>query len=214
MRTLADILVLDAAAPPPQPRMVQIFTEACRLFAERGFEGTSMRDIAEVCGISKPTLYHYFADKDAIVRPLMLGITRIIHDRVAARLDPAHLPLEQLRLFMVETASCFEDYRWAWIASASIFWNDPHERHRAERLEWRDRYEGLLRGILHAAKARGDTRDMDVSLAGRLVLSTLNWLPRWHNPAGPLRPTVIAEQFYAMLLHGFQVRGNAGGPDG
>ena len=101
----AYILVLAAAAPPPQPRMVQIFTEACRLFAERGFEGTSMRDIAEVCGISKPTLYHYFADKDAIVRPLMLGITRIIHDRVAARLDPAHLPLEQLRLFMVETAS-------------------------------------------------------------------------------------------------------------
>ncbi len=210
MQTLADILLLDGTGPPPQPRMVQIFTEACRLFAERGFEGTSMRDIAEVCGISKPTLYHYFADKDAIVRPLMLGITRIIHDRVAARMHPRQTPLEQLRLFMVETASCFEDYRWAWIASASIFWNDPHERHRAERLEWRDRYEELLRGILREAVARGDMGVMDVSLAGRLVLSTLNWLPRWHDPAGKLRPAEVAERFCDMLLHGFQTRGGDG----
>ncbi len=186
--------------------MVQIFTEACRLFAERGFEGTSMRDIAEVCGISKPTLYHYFADKDAIVRPLMLGITRVIHDRIAARLHPSQPPLEQLRLFMVESASCFEDYRWAWIASASLFWSDPHERHRAERLEWRDRYEGLLRDILHAARARGDTGAIDVPLAGRMVLGTLNWLPRWHDPTGALRATEVAERFHRMLLDGFRIR--------
>jgi hypothetical protein len=76
MEDLAEILALDAALKPQQERMLQIFSEACRLFAERGFEGASMRDIAAVCGILKATLYHYFADNDAIVRPLMLGTTR------------------------------------------------------------------------------------------------------------------------------------------
>ena len=206
MQSLSDILLLDGAEAPLQPRMVQIFTEACRLFAERGFEGTAMRDIAEVCGISKPTLYHYFADKDAIVRPLMLGITRIIHDRVAARHGPVASSTGTAPAVHGGERILLRDYRWAWIASASIFWNDPHERHRAERLEWRDRYEGLLRGILHQAMTRGETGTMDVSLAGRLVLSTLNWLPRWYDPSGPLRPMEIAERFYAMLLHGLQNR--------
>ena len=56
MEDLAESLALDAALKPQQERMLQIFSEACRRFAERGFEGASMRDIAAVCGISKATL--------------------------------------------------------------------------------------------------------------------------------------------------------------
>jgi TetR/AcrR family transcriptional regulator, cholesterol catabolism regulator len=203
MEDLTDILQLGGG-PQPTERVLQIFSEACRLFATRGFGETSIRDIAESCGISKATLYHHFADKDALVRPLVLGTTRAIHDHVAEKLQPALPPVERLRVFMVESATCFERFRWAWIASASIFWNDPEERHRHERLLWRDRYEGLLRAILRDGIQSGALRPMDPSLAGRLVLSTLNWLPRWYKEDGPLRPAEIAEQFFQMILNGMQ----------
>ena len=204
MDNLAEILEFDDALNPPQERMLQILSEACRLFATRGFEGASMRDIAAECGISKATLYHYFPDKDAIVRPLVLGTTKAIFGHVSARIDPAAPPIERLRQFMVETATFFERYRWAWIAAASVFWNDPQARRRKQRLEWRDRYEALLRDILRDAMEQGDIRPLDPSLAGRLVLSTLNWLPRWYDPTGPLSASQIAEQFHGMIVQGFQ----------
>ena len=204
MRGLADILELDASEGPPNERMLQILTEACRLFATRGFDGVSVRDIAEGCGISKATLYHYFPDKDAMLRPLVLGATKAIYERVRRRIDPDAPPLEQLRCFMVETAEFFERFRWAWIASSSVFWNDPEARRQRERLAWRHKYEELLRAILQAAMARGEIRPMDTALAARLVLSALNWMPRWYNPDGPASAADIAAGYYDLLVDGFR----------
>ncbi len=207
MRDLADIIELDASDGPPNERMLQILTEACRLFATRGFDGVSVRDIAEECGISKATLYHYFPDKDAMLRPLVLGATKAIYERVSRRIDPDAPPLEQLRCFMVETAGFFERFRWAWMASSSVFWNDPEARRRRERLAWRDKYEELLRAILQAAMARGEIRPMDTALAARLVLSALNWMPRWYNPDGPASAADIAAGYYDLLVDGFRAPG-------
>jgi AcrR family transcriptional regulator len=204
MNDLTGILGLDDAGGPPQERVLQILTEACRLFAMRGFDGVSVRDIAEGCGISKATLYHYFPDKDAMLRPLVLGTTRAMYERVQASIDENAPPAEKLRRFMLESAAFFEQYRWAWIASSSVFWNDPEVRRRKERLAWRDRYEGLLRSILQEAVARGEIRPLDVALAARLVLSALNWLPRWYSPEGPATAPEIAEGFYDMILHGLR----------
>lgn len=203
MEDLIELLSLGDTQNPPPERMLQILTAASRLFATRGFDGTSMRDIAQACGISKPTLYHYFPDKDSIVRPMVMGTTRSIYLHVAGKDDPAQPPLERLRTFMVETATFFERFRWAWIAGSAIFWNDPQVRRRKQRLEWRDRYEALLREIIAAGIERGDIRPTDVALAGRLVTSTLNWLPRWYNPSGPMTAPEIAERFYDMLVSGF-----------
>lgn len=206
MASLADILDFDPAEGPPSGRMLQILTEACRLFATRGFDGVSVRDIAEECGISKATLYHYFPDKDAILRPLVLGITRSLHLHVAAALPQDAGPVERLRVFMTESVRFFEQHRWACIVSSTVFWTDPKLRHRRQRIEWRDRHEALLRGILADGVEAGVFRIPDIGMAGRLIFGALNWMPRWFDPKGPLSGTEIAERFLAMLLDGLSPR--------
>lgn len=206
MGNLADILDFDPAEGPPSERMLQILTEACRLFATRGFDGVSVRDIAEECGISKATLYHYFPDKDAILRPLVLGITRSLHLHVAAALPRDAGPVERLRVFMTESVHFFEQHRWAYIVSSTVFWTDPKLRHRRERIEWRDRHEALLRGILADGVEAGVFRIADIGMAGRLIFGALNWMPKWFDPKGPLSGTEIAERFLAMLLDGLSPR--------
>jgi AcrR family transcriptional regulator len=77
---------LLAASKPSEPdllasadmsdRVRQILVEAAALFAERGYERTSMRDLADRCGISKALLYHHFADKEALYAHIALGFTR------------------------------------------------------------------------------------------------------------------------------------------
>ena len=103
------------------------------------------------CGISKATLYHYFPDKDSILRPLAMGATKSIYLHVAAHDDPAKPSLVRFRAFMVETAIFFEKFRWAWIAGSTAFSSDRKARPRKERVGWRDGYEQLLSDIIRRA---------------------------------------------------------------
>ncbi|WP_424811121.1 TetR/AcrR family transcriptional regulator [Roseococcus sp. YIM B11640] len=206
LEDLAEILELDSAGNPLQGRIVQIFQVACRLFAQHGFDGASMRDIAAECGVSKATLYHYFPDKDSILRPLALGTTKSIYLHVARHDDPSRPALQRLRIFLTQTAKFFEKFRWAWIASSTVFWSDPKARARKERIAWRDRYEQLLREILQAGVDAGEIQAADVAVTGRFILGSINWMPRWYAPEGPLTAAQVAERFCDMIVDGIGAR--------
>src|SRR3954470_19197274 len=103
---------------------------------------------------------------------------------------------------MVATAEYFRRYRWAWIASTTPFWNDPARHRQKERMTRRDRYENFLRGLIEEAIEAGEIRKVDVPMAGRLILSSLNWMHRWYNPNKSLTPEQIADVFFDILLNG------------
>jgi AcrR family transcriptional regulator len=185
-------------------RVLQILSTAARLFATSGYDGTSMRDIADACGISKSLLYHHFADKDEIFARIALGSTRELYQFVHDRLPDGAAPSERIRAFMAATGEYFQRYRWAWIASTGAFWSDPQQRRQKERLMWRDRYEGLIRALIQEAIDAGEIRPVDVPLAGRLVLSALNWMHRWYKPEKGLAASEIAEAYFDMIFHGLK----------
>lgn len=187
-------------------RMVQILSESARLFAIRGYDGTSMRDIAEACGISKSLLYHHFTDKDEIYARIALGSTQRLYEFVHDRLPEDGSPPERVRAFMTATGDYFQRYRSNWIASTAGFWSDPERRRHKERMMWRDRYEGLIRRLIQDAIESGDFRPVDVPLTGRLVLSSLNWMHRWYKPDKGLTPVQIADSYYDLIFNGLKAR--------
>ena len=196
-----------AAAKVAEPsdgaeRVLQILSESARLFATSGYDGTSMRDIAEACGISKSLLYHHFTDKDEIFARIALGSTRELYNFVFDRLPDGATPSARIRAFMTATGEYFERYRWAWLASTASFWNDPEQRRQKERMMWRDRYEGLIRTLIQQAIEAGEIRPLDVPLAGRLVLSSLNWMHRWYKPDKGLSASQIADAYFDMIFRG------------
>src|SRR5262245_57916504 len=71
--------LLDPTTDPAPTTRERIPQVALRLFAEKGYEATSMREIAEHLGITKPALYYHFDSKEAIVRELL----RELHGQVA-----------------------------------------------------------------------------------------------------------------------------------
>jgi AcrR family transcriptional regulator len=190
--------------PEPTERILQILSESARLFATTGYDGTSMRDIANACGISKSLLYHHFADKDEIFARITLGSLRELYSFVTARIPDDAPPSQRIRAFMTATAEYFQRYRWAWMASTSSFWNDPEARRQKERMMWRDRYEGLLRQMLQDAIEAGELRAVDVPTAGRLILSSLNWMHRWYKPDKGSSAVQIAESYFDMILNGLK----------
>ena len=184
-------------------RVAQILSEAQRIFARKGFEGASMRDIAVACGISKSLLYHHFSNKDEIYSRVAVGSTDELYLFVRDRI-PNGLPSAKIRAFMVATAEYFRRHRWAWIASTTAFWNDPDRHRQKERLTRRDRYENFLRSLIEEAIEAGEMRKLDVAMAGRLILSSLNWMHRWYNPSKSLTPEQIADVYFDMMFNGLR----------
>ena len=75
--------------PTPRPRREEILDEATQLFAERGYEGTSMADLAEKVGLRKASLFHHFASKEVLYAAVL---ARLIEDVGAVIAQGANLP--------------------------------------------------------------------------------------------------------------------------
>ncbi len=200
----AALKVAASETSDSSERMLQILTESARLFAAKGYDGTSMRDIAEACGISKSLLYHHFTDKDEIYARIALGSTQRHYEFVLDRLPENGTPIERVRAFMTATGDYFQRYRANWIASTAAFWSDPELRRHKERMMWRDRYEGLIRQLIQDAIDAGDFRPVDVPMAGRLVLSSLNWMHRWYKPDKDMTPAQIADSYFDLIFNGLK----------
>jgi hypothetical protein len=71
----------------------------------------------------------------------------------------------------------------------------------------RDRHEANLRAILKRGVERGSFRPLDVALAGRAILSMLNWMVRWFRPGGPMRAEEVAQGYYDLILRGLEREG-------
>jgi AcrR family transcriptional regulator len=185
-----------------------ILAEACQLFASRGFDGTSIRDIANAVGISNAALYHYFADKDELLARIVINVIERQCELMERRIEPGESPAEKLRAFMRAYAEFFEDNMAESIASSRSFsaLENPVQRERA--IYWRDRYENMLRAIVQEGMDSGEFREGDVALTGRAVLSCLNWMYRWYSPSGSLRPRDIVDTYADILIGGI-----AGSPD-
>lgn len=195
-----------AAEAEPSARARALLETGARLFAEKGFEATSMRDIAEAAGVSKALLYHHFKSKDDIYARIAFQATQHLNDYVQARIPAEGSAADKLRAFMLAAASFFAEHRLAWIAASNAFWSDPDQAQTELRITRRRQFEAGLRALIREGVETGEFRDIDPAMAGRLVLSGINWMHRWYDPAKPLSAEAIAGEYCDMLLGGFASR--------
>ncbi|MBP2300673.1 TetR/AcrR family transcriptional regulator [Azospirillum picis] len=160
-----------------------IFERAIELFDAKGFRGTSMNDIAEACGVSKPAIYHYFRSKshllemlyDSITADFFLSMEKLAHSTEGAR---ARLR----RLVRLQTLHNIENQRFL-----TIFWRERHEFDELSRkaLAAREReFEAWVTRIIEEGKASGEFRDVDARTAMFGVLGLLSTVHRWAAYAG------------------------------
>ena len=185
-------------------RRDELAATAARLFAERGFHGTSMGDLAAAMGVQKASLYSLTASKqDLLYRAMRSGA-----DAFHAGLDgiPENLPaVERIRLALRSHLRVVSEQ----LDVATVFtreWRYLEGVQREEIVGERRRYEERLRALFREGVESGELRsDLDVGAAALLVLSAANWAYTWLTPG---RDTdELADRFTAILVDG--VRGYA-----
>jgi AcrR family transcriptional regulator len=188
-------------------RREELVTVAARLFAERGYHGTSMADLAGAMGVQKGSLYSLTESK----QDLLVLITRegaaAFHAALDGIPDGAE-PLERVRLALRAHLGVVA----AQVSAATVFtreWRFLDEPERSAFRGERRRYEERWRELLQDAAERGALRsDLDVEAAVLLVLSAANWAYTWIRPGQDTDG--LADRFFAILLDG--VRGYATRP--
>ena len=191
-----------AATPRGDDRQAQLLQIACRFFARYGYKGTSLRDIAEEAKITKAALYYHFPNKNSLYERIVLEGLRVLVEEVAEATAKQATAKDKLRAFMMTTAEIYARDPDLWIAGSNAFWVDEDSVPRKAAIAQRDRYEKLLRECISAGVATGEFRDVDVAIAGRVVLSMLNGLSRWFKPGGRMSIAQVIDQYLDIVLAG------------
>jgi AcrR family transcriptional regulator len=182
-------------------RREQVTRTAARLFAERGYHGTSLADVAEAVGIQKASLYHHIDTKE----DLLWEVAWTGAEAFRAALDavPDDLPAtEKLRLALRAHLRVVADQ----LDAATVFtreWRSLAGERRERFLAERRLYEERIRELFRDGVERGELgTDLDVAAAALLFLSAANWAYTW------LRPGVdtdeLADRFFGVLLDGMR----------
>jgi TetR/AcrR family transcriptional regulator, cholesterol catabolism regulator len=183
-------------------RAGQLLEIACRLFATRGYEGTSLRDIAEEAQITKAALYYHFPNKEALYQQILVENLETLISRARDAIEHAGSATDKVRRLMLASADVYAEAPHAWLAGSNAFWSGMAPANRAAMVKRRDRYERLLRACIADGVATGEFRRVDPAIAGRLLLSALNQLTRWHSPGGKLTAREVIEQYLEIILQG------------
>ena len=188
-------------------RRAELVATATRLFAERGYHGTSMADLADAIGVQKGSLYSLTDSKQALLVVVTRDGAAAFHaalDRVPEEAEP----LERVRLALrghLEVVA-------AQLDAATVFtreWRFLEEPERTAFRAERRRYEERWHDLVREAGERGALRsDLDVEAAVLLVLSAANWAYTWLRAETDTE--LLADRFFGIIVDG--VRGYATRP--
>jgi AcrR family transcriptional regulator len=194
----------DDAGPRARKDLVsaQILDKAATIFADRGFQGTGIRDIADAMQMSRPAVYHYFSTKEALLEELVAGVTGeilrfIVEVRQAEGLDHRE-KLELLVTGLVERVAAKPAHMRLLAASERTLPEPIGSRHARGRRQALDEVQGLIA----AGIAAGELRPVDERLAALAVLGMCNWVAWWFRPDGGVPVELIAREMSALVLNG------------
>ena len=172
---------------------------AGRLFAERGYHGTSMRDLGKELGMLGSSLYSHVSSKQDLLVEVVEEGARLFEASAAQALAAGGSPAERLDALVAGHVDVVVDN----IEVARTFLNEARmldSRHRRRVLAARDHYEAVFRGVVLAGVGDGTFRaGFDEKMAAIYILSVLNAVERWYDPAGELDRDALVESLFSFV---------------
>jgi AcrR family transcriptional regulator len=192
-------------------RRREIEDVASGLFHERGYSGTSVRDIARALDMQGASLYAHVASKQDVLWAIVEG--------VAARFEAAAETVEAadpgaqvfgpgvhlISLIRAHVGVVTED-----VERASVFvheWRALEPERRDEIARRRDAYEARFRDAIVIGVETGAFAPVDPVVAAAYILTALNGLVGWYDPDGRIPPRVIADTYADLALRAVQAHG-------
>ena len=192
-------LVADGRMTDPDSARGKLLQAAAHLFRRKGYERTTVRDLATAVGIQSGSIFHHFKSKEEILRAVMEET--IIYNTAlmeAALAEAGSLRERVLALIRCELQSIMGGTGEA-MAVLVYEWRSLSEDSQAHILALRDRYEQRWLEVLEEARAAGYVR-RDPFILRRFLTGALSWSTTWFRPGGQMSLDALAEEALALVI--------------
>jgi TetR/AcrR family transcriptional regulator, cholesterol catabolism regulator len=184
-----------------------ILRTAARIFAEKSYHSTSMRDISRATNVSLAGLYHYCKSKEELLFLIQDNCFGRVLERLEQRLLEVEDPIGKLGIFIENHLSFFA----ANMSEMKVL------SHEAESLRGdlythvstrKDKYTKLARQILREIQQTRESKEpIDLTVATYALFGMMNWIYNWYDPHGKLKVSDLASNLLKLFLNGFLVNG-------
>jgi AcrR family transcriptional regulator len=193
----------DTETVTASTRRDELLRIAARLFAERGYRNTTVRDIADAAGILSGSLYHHFDSKESMIDEILRSFQDELfagYDAILARKAPAREKLEAAVRLSFAAVETHHD-------EVAIFQNEAARLGETERFDYLARRNKQSRKVwvtlLKEGIRSGDLRDdLDIEIVYRFIRDAVWMSVHWYRPGGKLTHTQLADQYLAILFDG------------
>ena len=182
----------------------RVLGAAAKIFAERGYAGTTMRAVADRVGLQAASIYYHYRSKEdlieAVIGTALVGVSQAVHQAVASL--PASASgrdrIDSAIFAHLTSVLTFGDYA---LASRRVLGQIPAHVRR-KQIALRDAYGNFWLELLESARVGGELRgDLDLHLARTFILGALNSALEWYKPQGKALHE-IASQFSLLIDEG------------
>jgi TetR/AcrR family transcriptional regulator, cholesterol catabolism regulator len=194
---------MSKMTPKKSKKLDLILEEAAKLFKQKGFAGTSMRDLAEQIGIDAASMYHYISSKDEILRTICFNISNTYLSQLAEiEQTPASYTVKlkalvrlHIRIMITKGAEVsVTNNDWKYLAEDSLL----------QFKELRKDYETRLSALLEKAIKAGEFEKVDVSVALFTILSAMRWVEFWWRPGRGISTEELENSIITILFKGLE----------
>jgi TetR/AcrR family transcriptional regulator, cholesterol catabolism regulator len=200
---------MPVPSPPTRPalrarydaRRSEVVATAARLFAERGYDGTSISELTAATGLAAGGLYHYIEGKDDLLIAICDELLEPLLERAQEIVAEGAPPVEQLRELVAAWVAHVVEHRHHML----VFTQERQAIERQQR--WRrvrsqrQAFEQILDEVLERGEADGSMSFADRRLSLLALLGMVNYIPQWVRPNGRLSAPEIAAGYCAMVLN-------------
>ena len=218
-------MAIASSTPIPrdtEAKLQHILRTSSQVFAQRGFEGASMRDLSGATGISLAGLYYYFENKQHLLYLIQNTTFTFVLDSLRSRLQGVHEPVERLRLLVLNHIEYFLSHpnEMKVLSHEEDALTDPY-RDKVQAIK--RRYYALAREIFNSVAAEGLAAGIHPRIAVLSLFGMMNWTYKWHKPGVDPEAAELTAAIVGLFLHGvlppgaepravFAVRITAGDP--
>lgn len=189
------------AAIDLKSKQQEIRKAAARLFRDKGYSATSMRDLAQAVDLKAPSIYNHFNSKEEILRQICFDNADRFTRAMTAVENMAASSAEKLRaLIRIHILIATEDETS--VIAFNDEWRHLDEPHLSEFTAIRRDYERRFRAIIEDGIQTGDLKPLDPNIVTHTIFSSMRWLYDWYLPGKKITTEDLERDITALLMGG------------
>ena len=184
-------------------KLEQILKEAAKLFKNKGFGGSSMRDLAAVLGMEAASIYYHIGSKDEILEKICFEVAHNYLSHLDKIENEDHSFLEKLKeLIRFHVQMMIKN--GAEVSVTNHEWKYLTKEKLTEYKELRKLYETRLESLIAEGIAVGELADVNPSVALFTILSSLRWVEYWWKPQRGISAKELEKSIITILMNGIE----------